>query len=513
MKAFSSPLRLRFLAWCLLMLVTAAVFGWRVLPALAVETDILALLPREQQDRDLDASLRNFSADLARRQIFLVGAVPEEARNAADAFAAELRASGAFTSVQLELGGDFLRRADVYLQHRAWLLAPRDRASLETGETTPLLDRALRAAYTPLGFARPLSLAEDPLGLANDFLRSLVPATGNARFEDSRLFVDHEARRYLLVFTESAGSPFATDTQERVMPAVQRAKDAARRAAPSGVDIVSSGAIQHAAAATERAKREISVFGALEAVAVLLLLVAVFGALRPLLLGLVTLSLAIGAAFTVTHLVFGRVHMLAMVFGSSLIGSVIDYSIHFFADRFRDPERWTPADGLRHVGPAILLGLTATLIGYLVLAAMPFPGLEQIAVFCIVGLVAGAGSVLCLYPVLALPSSGQRPLPRLGIRAGEAIDGFLRAWRWTPARLVVVALLGAGAALGLARLPVQDDVKALQQSPPQLVAEEKRVRELLGTGIETRFFLVSGDTAQAVLEADEELARQLDVLV
>ena len=31
----------------------------------------------------------------------------------------------------------------------------------------------------------------------------------------------------------------------------------------------------------------------------------------------------------------GQVHLLTLVFGSSLIGSVIDYSIHFLADRFR----------------------------------------------------------------------------------------------------------------------------------------------------------------------------------
>ena len=33
--------------------------------------------------------------------------------------------------------------------------------------------------------------------------------------------------------------------------------------------------------------------------------------------------------------------------------------------------------------------------------AVPFPGLEQIAVFCMTGLVVGCGCVLCLYPVLA----------------------------------------------------------------------------------------------------------------
>jgi predicted exporter len=39
------------------------------------------------------------------------------------------------------------------------------------------------------------------------------------------------------------------------------------------------------------------------------------------------------------------------------------------------------------------------------------------------------------------------------------------------------------------------------------------VRDLLGSGIETRFFLVSGNSAQAVLEAEERLARGLQAAI
>src|SRR5205085_5259161 len=138
-------------------------------------------------------------------------------------------------------------------------------------------------------------------------------------------------------------------------------------------------------------RHEIATFGTVESTAVVVLLLLVFGSMRPLLLGLLTLGLAITSAYTVVRFVFGEVHILTLVFGSSLIGSVIEYSIHFFADRFRDPAQWTPVAAVPHVGPAILLGLTTTLVGYLVLAAVPFPGLEQIALFCMTGLIVGCG--------------------------------------------------------------------------------------------------------------------------
>ncbi|HMN44777.1 MAG TPA: MMPL family transporter [Povalibacter sp.] len=510
--ALPASIRTRFIAWSALMLALLGVFAWRVLPHLKVETDILALLPQTQQDRDLDAALQAFSAELARKQIFLIGSDRlADAKVAAAGFARELQASGAFESVQLELDADLQQRAAVYLAHRAFLLSPQDRQVLTDGNTDSLLKRALRAAYTPTGLMQPLSLAQDPLGFTNNFLRAQTPVSGKARLEGSTLVVEHEGRSYVLVLTENEGSPFASSVQEQVMPAIAQAKLTASRAVQAPVEIVSSGAIQHAAAAAKRAEHEISTFGTIESIAVVLLLLLVFGAMRPLLLGVLTLSLAVVAAFTVVHFVFGEVHLLALVFGSSLIGSVIDYSIHFFADRFRDPARWTPVEAAQHVGPAILLGLTTTLIGYVVLAIVPFPGLKQIAVFCMVGLVVGCGSVLCLYPVLA--QTKRKRLPRLGTRLGGALDRFLQRWRWTTPKFAVLAVLAIGVAFGIARLQVQDDVKALQQSPAELVRDEQRVRELLGSGIETRFFLVSGDSAQAVLEAEERLSQVLDRFV
>ena len=179
-----------------------------------------------------------------------------------------------------------------------------------------------------------------------------------------------------------------------------------------------------------------------------------------------------------SSLVFSKSHARARIrFESIGAGSTF---VHFLPS-LRDPENWTPAAAVPHVGPAILLGLTTTLVGYLVLAAVPFPGLKQIAVFCMTGLIVGCGSVLCLYPVLA---RARGKLPRLGPQVGNAIEGVLRRWQWTTTRRIVLAGVAVVVALGLGRLQIQDDVKALQQSPPQLVAENSGARSA-GSGIDT----------------------------
>jgi predicted exporter len=509
LSALPAGIRIRFLAWGVLMVIVLAVFAVRVLPNLAIETDILALLPNEQQDAAMDDALNAFSAQLARRQIFLIGATDlADAKLAASSFARTLEESKAFANVMLEIDANAEGRFDVYLSHRNYLVTDADENALREGRGDRLVQKAVRSAFTPAGLMQPLSLAQDPLGLLNDFLRAQVPSFGTARLDGTTLVIDGEDASYVLVLAESAGSPFASSVQERVMPAIDAASVSARRAVPAAVTILSSGAIQHAAAATTRATQEVSTFGAIESIAVLILLWTIFGGVRPLILAIFTLSLAVIAAFTVVHFAFGKVHLLALVFGSSLIGSIIDYSIHFFADRFRDPGRWSPIAAVAHVGPAILLGLTTTLIGYLVLAFVPFPGLKQIALFCMTGLIVGCGCVLCFYPLFVRVGRGRAP--QLGPRVGSALDRFLQRWRWTPLRTGIIALALVVAVFGLTRVHIQDDVRALQDSPAPLMESEQQVRELLGSSVETRFFLVTGDSEQVVLEQARKLTSALD---
>lgn len=509
-RGLGAGIRWRFFAWSGFVAALLIVFLFRVLPALKIETDILALLPSAQQDSAVDDALDDFAARLARKQLFLIGApTPDVAKSAAAAFAEKLAASDAFSRIDFEIDADLQQSLAVYLQHRGFLLSSSDLDALQSGRTSALERRALRAAFTPASFVQPVGLADDPMGLLNAFLEQQKPFLGNARLDGTVLSITSADFTYVMVAAECAESPFASSLQERAMPAIERAKQAATAVA-TDVRILSSGALQHAAAATERATSEIATFGTLETIAVILLLWTILGALRPLLLASITLGIAALTALTVVHYLFGTVHILALVFGSSLIGGVIDYSIHFFADRFRDPKNWTPPAAVSHVGGAILLGLTTTLIGYVVLMLVPFPGLKQIAAFCAAGLAAGCGCVLCWYPVFA--KAGRR-LPTAGPRAGAAIDRFFAEWRWTRLRVAIGGLSLALALIGLQRVIIQDDIRALQSSPPELVAQEQAVRDLLGSGVETRFFLVTGESEQSVMNAERRLTRALDGLI
>lgn len=503
------PILLRFGLCCLALLLLSLGFGWQLAHGLHFQTDILALLPATARDSSSEQARQAFTERGARRLSFAVGARdPAQARAGAAQFAASLRASKAFAEVQLELDANLARSANELAPYRLGLLSDTHRAWLEQDQATRLRDEALRALYSPSSLARPLPVADDLLGLGSAFLLQQSAGLGRAQPDGGMLVLREEDFTWVLLFGQTTGRPLAADTQQQVSAALAAAELTLRDAAPEA-RLLRSGVVLHALAAAQRARTELSVFGAISGLAVVLLVWLTFRSLRPLALTLIALGFGAAAGVLACQWAFGSVHLITLVFGTSLIGVAVDYSLHFFSDQFRDPAGWTPTAGLAHVGPSIFLGHVATLLGYAGLLLAPLPGVRQMALFSIIGLMVACACVLCLYPRLARRSAAREPL---ALRLAQRLAAARWRFRARAAHLLAAFALIVFALGGIARLSVQDDIRVMQSSPPQLIAQENELRELLGTQLDSRFFLVRGATAEQVLQREETLRAALEPL-
>lgn len=486
------------------MLALAVYYALRVAPALRIETDILALLPGAPAATG--AAQQRHAGALSQKLVFLVGAPdPGHARAVAAKLAEQLRAAPGFASVTARTGAAAVDLG-VYRAHRFGLLADADRRLLLEGRGSALHARAADSLYGPGLDARVLPVAEDPLNLLGAFVGQQATGPSGVRPAHGMLMVSAGDVHYVLIGAEIGGDPFAAATQDRVIPAIDAAHAQARAA---GAQVLASGVILHAAQAARRARAEITVVGTVSMIGVALMMVLTFRSARPLLLSALTLGSGALAALSVCQLVFGRVTLIALVFGSGLIGVAADYSTHFLADQFRRDAGWTPRQALRHVGPGIAVGMGCAVLGYLSLGLTPLPGLRQMAVFSATGLVVACCGVLCWYPVLAPPARRGEPLPlRWAMRVDRALGRG--PGRRTQIAAGVLALL---ALAGLARVRFADDVRLLHAPPAALASTDARVRELLGSLPDSQYFLVHGRSAQAVLRAEEQLRAGLDPLV
>lgn len=500
---------MRFRLWGTAMLALVLLFTAQVAPRMRVETSIFALLPQDRRDVAAEQALDAYTDRLSRNSLFLVGAADfATARTAAGAFADALRNSGQFAQVRLELDRSLVEAARADLPYRGYLLSSRHREWLAQNQQQRLHDEALRALYTPAGFLRPFNATEDPLGLLSAFVTGQRPPTGRARLQQDVLAVAAGGRSYVLVTAQTGASAFSVAAEEAAGQAIAAARAAATAAGAAEID--GSGVIQHAAAAVASSKQEMSLFSGISLAGTALLMLLAFRSPRPLLLTALAMTLGGMAGLCACRWVFGQVHLVTLVFGSSLIGTSVDYAIYFFADRFRDPSGWRAEQAPGFVASGIALGYFTTALSYLALLLAPFPGLRQIALFSAVGLGVACGCVLFLLPRLA--AAWPLPPDAAVLRLVRRLEHLPRIG--SPPLQVALALIGAAfVAGGLWRLGFVDDVRALQNSPPELLRQEARVREVLGQAPDRRFLLIRGDSEEQVLQREEALRARLAPLL
>ncbi|MFM0551658.1 MMPL family transporter [Paraburkholderia sediminicola] len=499
-------------AWLLLALVAALYCGWRFMGPSPLQTNLLALLPATEADPVAEKAVDTLASALGDRTVFLVTSNDDaHAKAAAKQLGASLQKSGAFGSVTAELPPfDLSQIASLYMPYRFGLLAPADRAALAGGAAnTTLHDTLAQRIYSPLRGGLTTPLADDPFGWLEHWLGGLPLATSNLELEDNMLVAHRGAATSVLIVATLPGSAYETKTQHAVLAALAQGEGALKQAFPD-VSVARTGAVFYAESARSASEHEVHLIGVASLCGIALLMMWVFRSPRLLLLGFVSTALGIVCALAVTMLVFGKLHLLTLVFGASLIGEAVDYSIQYFVVYLGAQRDWDARRGARAVRPALSVALATSLLGYAILTWVPFPALKQIACFAIAGITTAFASVLWLLPAL-LTRAPKRSPKRVFAGAARVLTvwhrtiGGKRAW-------FVAALLLLLAIPGWLRLTSDDDIHLLIQRDPALVAQEDKVREAVGVDNSAQFFVVRGETPELVLQRAEALGTKLDAL-
>lgn len=492
------------LLW-LLAVIAVAAHQWRFWQHPPIDSDILALLPRDADDRVLADATERIADAGARQIVVMLGASePAQAQRAEAAFRRSLAAEDAarLPFAPADNAADWFPQAQAfYAPFRDRLLTPAQRTRLTGTDTGVLAEQALAALYGPMGAPRLTEWRQDPLGLWPQWWQARAQASGLRVGEDGLL--EQDGRYWSVLTFQTRASAFRLDGERVIQDALDRADAAARAAAPS-LRVLRAGVPLHAEAAAVQANREINTIGWGSLAAVLLLVWLAFRSLRPILLVAASLLVGCATALSVTALVFGQVHLLTLIFGASLVGVAEDYGIHWFASRqgVAPERRWTL---LRHLLPGLWLALATSALAYLALGLAPFPGLRQMALFSVVGLAAAFLTVICLFPWL---DGGEVRQTRFSQAIGNSLERWPRATRgrgWAVAGVLLAVVLVAG----LLRVRGDDDLRSLQSSPPAIMAQQIEVGRLLGMPSPAQFFLVRADDAETLLRREEALTERL----
>lgn len=514
----SSP-KWRLVVWLLLML-SASLWTLQLWQNGArVQSDILAMLPHLQQDKLTERALNQVEATLADQvYIALVAKNETTAIAAAKLLMQKLEddlvargKQGALTDIRsadIQLGEEL---GQFYFPHRFKLLTAPQAEALASQNIESLIEAATAQLYNAFSYANSNLLAQDPLLLFPANLLALAPSS-KVRASQGILLANQGDNVAAVVMAKGRESAFNPNAQLAQMTVLTQGLDAVKQSYPD-ITVLKAGALFHAIAATQTAKSEISILGLASLLGVIALVWLAFRSVMPLLLAIVTISSGLLLAVTFTLSVFGELHLLTLVFGTSLIGIAIDYSFHFYCERLSDTERSAQAT-VAYIFPTVTLAFITSALAYVGIGLAPFPGMQQVAIFCAAGLLGAYLTLILAYPLLAgsrLPE-GSRPLALAGTYLACLTQLSKRFT--TPLGMGLFALVILVWCLGgVTKLTVDDDIRHLQQSPASVTEPENQLRQLLSGGTDNQFLLVRAPNEEALLQQLERVSPMLDAAI
>jgi predicted exporter len=500
-------------------------------------TDLSAFLPRSPTatQRLLVDQLRE---GIASRLILIgiEGAAPAERARISLAMGRRLRTDPQFVAVNNGEPVGLDRDRELLFDHR-YLLSEVVKPDRFTPEgLRDAIQETLDLLASPMGMLAKSLLPRDPTGE----MLQIIDQLGSERQPPSvdGAWASRDGKRALLVAqTRAPGSD--TDGQERAVAAVRRAFEAAAAQTASGAGTSASRAagddgaaargdaahgdptqraageasVQHApaslklsgpgvfsVAARATIKQQVARLSVVSTLLITLMLLWVYRSFRALVLGLIPVASGALAGIAAVALGFGSVHGITLGFGVTLIGESVDYSIYLFIQsQQRTATLW----------PTIRLGVLTSIVGFASLLPSAFPGLAQLGLFSISGLVAAALVTRYVLPNLLPPKLNIRDVTPLGVALAAALQRMR-----TPRALLLVIPVLAAIALYTHRGPVWNrELSALSPVSASDQALDAMLRSDIGAPDVSYLIVISGPSQEAVLHAAEVVDPALDNLV
>ncbi|WP_393947102.1 MMPL family transporter [Kluyvera intermedia] len=486
---------------CLLMLGVLLT----LLPQARLNSSVLAMLPKQTLGAIPPSLNDGFMQRLDRQMVWLVSPGKQPDPTVARDWLTLLQKSQALAEVKGPMDAESQQAWGTFFwQHRNGLVDDVTRTRLQNGGEAQA-QWILSQLYSAFSGVSGKELQNDPLMLMRGSQLAMAKNGQRLRLMDGWLVTqDQQGNYWYLLHGELAGSSFDMQQTHTLVTTLATLEKTLKSHYPHA-QLLSRGTAFYSDYASQQAKRDISTLGVATLLGVILLIVAVFRSLRPLLLCVLSIGTGALAGTVVTLLVFGELHLMTLVMSMSIIGISADYTLYYLTERMVHGEATSPWQSLTKVRNALLLALLTTVAAYLILMLAPFPSIRQMALFAAVGLSASCLTVIFWHPWLC------RGLPVRPVPAMVLMLRWLAAWRRNKKLSVGLPVaLALFSLAGLATLRVDDDISQLQALPQHILAQEKAITALTGQSVDQKWFVVYGKSAQQTLARLERFTPALE---
>lgn len=505
MKELTLKNRLLLLFWVAVHIGSALLF--LIFPHGTIETDLISIVPKISSDSSFEKPLKHFfSLSSNTINLFVEADEFDTAKKAAYQLEHKIRELSDQVQVQLEVGGaDYNALLEFFDAHKYALLSDRIAQQLSQGRAAELAEEAVANVYSPFFISPVTNVETDPFLLVNgkveDLLDTLTVNLPTLQMQDNLLYTTTAGKSNIFITLDLPTEFSNADGRFQFMQQFLQYIDELSRA--SGVSIYYSGVPVHGFYSQKSAQLQISIISTISIIATFFLFLFTYKSIGVFIVCMGTLALSAGLSYCITSVLFPSIHIFSFVFGTSVIGVTMDYSIHYIT-------HWYFENGARDVIKKILmslfLGLLTTVISYVALSFSSIALLRQLSVFSIVGVTGSFLTVVIVYPFIF-----QHPSKKSNRFVLHLSELYLKSYtavctnRWKILSFAA-ALVLCISLWGVTKIRTDFSAAGLYSIPDHLIAQEIAVNERMGNMSNTDLIIMKGSSIDELVEKEELLA-------
>ena len=498
---FESPLA--FLLLPVLLFAAAAVM--LIVRPIHLSTSFTSMIPQLDMSDDMAGAVNEFTErQNASVNLFVSGTDFNTVRSAALGLYGKLEESGAFDDLSLDSSSIDANQLFASVSDNVYNLLDSGTRERIVSDPAAFADDSLAAIFSAFTVSSLSNLDNDPFLLSETVWIDLLGKVGTLTTFSPRegvLATEVDGVWYVMIqgtLSEKSRSLTSRDS------GMQRIFDMGEKIEGEfpDVEVSYSGLAFHSYESATGAQREMTVISVVSVVLILLMFFLLCRNFHILWLFLLSLTISVGSAAAALVLFFRDIHVLSMIFGTSLIGTCIDYSIHsYICAAQSDPDD----NGFcirRKIGRSLTLSFISTEICYLVLLFSSYGILRQMAVISLSGLFSSYLTAMVLYPriitgrMINRQSFAARPSKSLRLP-------FLLPWLAVAATILVL--------VQIPRMGIANNITSLYTPSERMFRSETVAAQALGYQ-DTTYAVIGGTSQNDVLEREYLFCSRLDEL-
>lgn len=474
-----------------------------------IDADLFNMLPKPELGKALEAADEKLT-EVTAQNVFILVSNPDfgKAKEVAENVYNQLNGSSRFKSVSLYQDTSSFGQIVDYINKYKCNLLDSETIDLLNSEGGPesFAQEALSKAYGAFTVMSLENLESDPFMLAEhdilDFLDKLQKSGTKMSLKDEVLASHVDDRWYVMIRGVLSKEGAALASKENAVLQIHQVCDPLE---DGETRFIYSGTPFHSYKSSSNATKEISTISTISMAVVLIILLLIFKRPSPILFSIGSIIWCSLMAIIGTLAIFGKMHILTLVFGTSLIGSCIDYSLHYFINWKGNLACHKGYQVRNHLIKGLTLSVFSTLICYFILCFTPFNLLKQMAAFSMIGIISSFLTVICIYPFIKVPQD-KRDIKLLKL---------FETPKWYNRKLVGRTVITLMFVFSIGTLiichknvKIENDLSRLYKKEGREMSDEIEASKVLQYS-PSGWFIISGSTVEETLQNEEKVTAAL----